>query len=62
MDGILAQKTAGVLRQLLSAEAGLAAYQDLFFIFAVLTLFSVIPVLLMQGGKARPHAKVATGE
>ncbi|MGH8056299.1 MAG: DHA2 family efflux MFS transporter permease subunit [Candidatus Entotheonellia bacterium] len=62
MDGILAQKTAGVLRQMLSAEAGLAAYQDLFFIFAVLTLLSLIPVLLMQGGKARPHAKVAEGE
>ncbi|MBI3325914.1 MAG: MFS transporter [Nitrospinae bacterium] len=62
MDGILAQKTAGVLRQLLSAEAGLAAYQDLFFIFALLTLFSLIPVLLMQGGKTRPHAKVAKGE
>ena len=61
-DGVLAQKTAGVLRQVLSAEAGLAAYQDLFFIFAVLTLFSVIPVLLMQDGKALLRAKGAQGK
>jgi DHA2 family multidrug resistance protein len=62
MDGILAQKTTAVLRQMLSAEAGLAAYQNLFFIFAILTLFSVIPMLLMRDAKALPHAKMATGE
>ncbi|MBI3328295.1 MAG: DHA2 family efflux MFS transporter permease subunit [Nitrospinae bacterium] len=59
-DGILAQKTAGVLRGILSAEAGLAAYQDLFSIFATLTLFSIVPVLLMQG--AKPLLKIAKRE
>jgi DHA2 family multidrug resistance protein len=62
MDGILAQKTSAVLGQMLSAEAGLAAYQDLFFLFAALTLFSLVPVLLMRGGKASPRVKVTNGE
>ena len=61
-DGLLAQKTAAVLRQMLSAEAGLAAYQDLFFMFAALMLFSIVPVLLMRGGKAPRRVKVAKGE
>jgi EmrB/QacA subfamily drug resistance transporter len=50
-DGALAQKTAGVLRQKLTEEAALAGYHDLFFMFAALTLFSLIPVLFMRGGK-----------
>ena len=57
-DGILAQKTSGVLQQMLAAEAGLAAYQDVFFVYAVFALFSIVPVLLMRGGKALPQAKV----
>jgi hypothetical protein len=61
-DGTLVQKTSGVLRQMLAAEAGLAAYQDLFFIFAALTLLSVVPVLLMRGGKALPRVKVPKKE
>jgi len=61
-DGTLVQKTSGVLRQLLAAEAGLAAYQDLFFIFAALTLFSVIPVLLTRSSKAFSPVKVPKRE
>jgi hypothetical protein len=37
-DGILVQKTAGVLQQMLSAEAGLAGYQDVFFVYVVFAL------------------------
>src|SRR5262245_22280375 len=47
--GMLAQKTAGILRQKLSEEAALMGYHDLFFMFAALTLFSLMPVLLMRG-------------
>jgi hypothetical protein len=61
-DGTLVQKTSGVLRQMLAAEAGLAAYQDLFFMFAALTLFSVIPVLLTRRGKAFSPVKVPKQE
>lgn len=43
--------TTAVLRHMLGEEAALAGYQDLFFIFATLTLFSLVPVLLMRGGK-----------
>ena len=43
--------TTAVLRQMLREEAALAGYQDLFFMFAALTLFSLVPVLLMRGGK-----------
>jgi hypothetical protein len=39
-----------VLGHMLGEEAALAGYQDLFFIFAALTLFSLVPVLLMRGG------------
>jgi EmrB/QacA subfamily drug resistance transporter len=57
-DGVLAQKTAGVLRQKLSEEAALAGYHDLFFMFAALALFSLAPVLLMRGDKPVPPANV----
>jgi hypothetical protein len=43
--------TTAVLQQMLGEEAALASYQDLFFMFAALTLFSLVPVLLMRGGK-----------
>jgi EmrB/QacA subfamily drug resistance transporter len=56
--GMLAQKTAGILRQKLSDEAALAGYHDVFFMFAALTLFSLLPVLLMRGGKPSLPAKV----
>jgi hypothetical protein len=49
--GMLAQKTAGILRQQLADEAALAGYHDLFFMFAALTLFSLLPVMLLRGGK-----------
>jgi hypothetical protein len=49
--GTLAQKTAGILRQKLVEEASLAGYHDVFFMFAALTLFSLLPVLLMRGRK-----------
>jgi EmrB/QacA subfamily drug resistance transporter len=51
-DAALAQKTAGILRQMLTEEAALAGYHDLFFMFAALTLFSLLPVMLMRGGKS----------
>jgi hypothetical protein len=46
----LTQMTAVTLRQMLEAEAALAGYQDIFFLFAALTLISLGPVLLMRGG------------
>jgi EmrB/QacA subfamily drug resistance transporter len=49
--GMLAQKTAGILRQQLADEAALAGYHDLFFMFAALTLFSLLPVMLLRGSK-----------
>jgi DHA2 family multidrug resistance protein len=55
--GALALKTAGVLRQMLADEAALAGYHDLFFMFAALTMFSLLPVLLMQGNKPMLPAK-----
>jgi EmrB/QacA subfamily drug resistance transporter len=61
-DGVLAQKTAGVLRQQLSDAAALAGYHDLFFMFAALTLFSLLPVLLMRGSKPVLPVKVVKKE
>jgi EmrB/QacA subfamily drug resistance transporter len=61
-DGMLAQKTAGILRQKLSEEAALAGYHDLFFMFAALTLFSLLPVMLMRGSKPVLPVKVAKKE
>ena len=46
----LAQMTTAVLRQQLSEAATLAGYQDLFFLFAALTLCSLVPVLFLRGG------------
>ncbi|HSF34028.1 MAG TPA: DHA2 family efflux MFS transporter permease subunit [Candidatus Tectomicrobia bacterium] len=60
--GMLAEKTAGVLRQKLSEEAALAGYHDLFYMFAALTLFSLIPVLFMRGGKSMLPAKAVKRE
>lgn len=48
----LTQMTTAVLHQKLTEEATLAGYQDLFFMFAALTLVSLIPVLLLRGGKS----------
>jgi EmrB/QacA subfamily drug resistance transporter len=61
-DAVLVQKTAGVLRQKLSDEAALAGYHDLFYMFAALALFSLIPVLFMRGGKAVLPGKVVKRE
>jgi hypothetical protein len=61
-DGVLAQKTSGILRQKLSEEAALAGYHDLFFMFAVLTLFSLLPVLLMRSTKPVLPVKVPKKE
>jgi hypothetical protein len=40
----------------------LAGYHDLFYMFAALTLFSLIPVLFMRGGKPVLLAKVLKRE
>jgi hypothetical protein len=48
----LTQMTDMVLRQKLGDEAALAAYQDLFAMFVVLALVSIVPVLLMRRGQA----------
>jgi hypothetical protein len=61
-DGGLAQKTAGILRQKLSEEAALAGYHDVFFMFAALTLFSLLPVILMRGSKPAVPVKVVKKE
>jgi EmrB/QacA subfamily drug resistance transporter len=58
----LAQKTAAILRQKLVEEAALAGYHDVFFMFAALTLFSLLPVLLMRGGKPDLPVKVVKKE
>ena len=47
----LAQMTTAVLHQKLTEEAALTGYQDLFFIFAVFSLLSLIPVLFLRGGR-----------
>ena len=47
----LAQMTTAVLHQKLTEGAALAGYQDLFFIFAVFSLLSLIPVLFLRGGR-----------
>ena len=60
--GMLAQKTAGILRQKLSDEAALAGYHDLFFMFAALTLFSLLPVMFMRGDKPVLPVKVVKKE
>jgi MFS transporter, DHA2 family, multidrug resistance protein len=60
--GMLAQKTAGILRQKLSEEAALTGYHDLFFMFAALTLFSLLPVMLMRGSKPVLPVKVVQKE
>jgi hypothetical protein len=60
--GMLAQKTAGILRQKLAEEAALAGYHDVFFMFAALTLFSLLPVLLMRGRRPVLPAKVVNKE
>jgi EmrB/QacA subfamily drug resistance transporter len=60
--GGLAQKTAGILRQKLSEEAGMAGYHDLFYMFAALTLFSLLPVLLMRDSKPVLPVKVGKKE
>jgi DHA2 family multidrug resistance protein len=53
----LAQMTTAVLHQKLSEEATLAGYQDLFFLFAALTLFSLIPVFFLRGStRSAAHA------
>jgi hypothetical protein len=56
--GTLAQKTAGILRQQLSEQTAVAGYHDVFFMFAALTLFALLPVLLMRGRKPVLPVKV----
>jgi hypothetical protein len=60
--GTLAQKTAGILRQQLSEQAAVAGYHDVFFMFAALTLVSLLPVLLMRGRKPVLPVKVVKKE
>ena len=52
-QGGLAQMTTAVLGQQLAEAATLASYHDLFFLFAVLTLGSLVPVLCLRGGPRR---------
>lgn len=61
-DGVLVQKIAGVLHHQLSEAAALAGYHDLFFMFAALTLFSLVPVLLMRDSKPALPPKVVKDE
>jgi len=52
-QGGLAQLTTAVLHDQLAAAATLASYHDLFFLFAVLTLGSLLPVLCLRSGPRR---------
>ena len=52
-QGALAQMTTAVLGQQLAEAATLASYHDLFFLFAVLTLGSLLPVLCLRSGPRR---------
>jgi DHA2 family multidrug resistance protein len=61
-DGALTQKIARVLREQLSDAAALAGYHDLFFMFAALTLFSLLPVLLMRSRKPTSASRVGKKE
>lgn len=47
----LAQQTDGVLQQVMADTAALTGYQDLFVLFVLLAIVSLIPVLLLRGGK-----------
>jgi DHA2 family multidrug resistance protein len=51
--GGLTQTTAAVLHDQLTEAATLASYHDLFFLFAVLTLGSLVPVLCLRSSPRR---------
>jgi DHA2 family multidrug resistance protein len=53
----LTQMANTVLRQKLENEATLASYQDLFAMFAVLALVSLLPILLTYRGKTHTGRK-----
>jgi hypothetical protein len=46
----LVQKTTAVLHQQLAEAATLASYHDLFFLFAILAMCSLVPVLFLRSG------------
>jgi DHA2 family multidrug resistance protein len=46
----LAQQTTAVLHQQLAEAATLASYHDLFFLFALLAMCSLVPVLFLRSG------------
>ncbi|MBM3222944.1 MAG: DHA2 family efflux MFS transporter permease subunit [Candidatus Tectomicrobia bacterium] len=50
-DVMLAQRADSVLQQILTDSAALAGYHDLFFLFVLLAIVSLVPVLLLRGGK-----------
>lgn len=52
-QGGLAQLTTAVLHDQLAEAATLASYHDLFMLFAVLTLGSLVPVLCLRSGPRR---------
>jgi hypothetical protein len=52
-QGGLAQMSAAVLHDQLAEAATLASYHDLFFLFAVLTLGSLVPVLCLRSSPRR---------
>ena len=47
-QGGLAPMTTAILGQQLAEAATLASYHDLFFLFAILTLASLVPVLFLR--------------
>ncbi len=49
----LNQMINAVLRQKLGEGAALASYHDLFYMFAILALVCIVPVLFLRGGKRR---------
>jgi DHA2 family multidrug resistance protein len=52
-QGDLAQLTTAVLHDQLAEAATLASYHDLFMLFAILTLGSLVPVLCLRSGPRR---------
>ncbi|MGE3536899.1 MAG: DHA2 family efflux MFS transporter permease subunit [Candidatus Tectimicrobiota bacterium] len=54
--GTLTQRTALALQQRLTDVAALNGYQDIFFLFVLLALVSVVPILLLRSVKAQTTA------
>lgn len=57
--GTLTQRTAQALQQHLADMAALYGYQDLFFLFVLLALVSLVPILFLRRSQPQPAAEPA---